>query len=508
MPDSDLSTDSSKNLESQSKPTTANTPNKPLRVFATDNQNGKNPQIDQLPEGVKNAASLGIIAKFVTPPQFEGRFTKNAKNDFTETPKGRASTAELVTRRFVRQAEARRLMPKHRVADCTRALVPTRDHVEVHGGARAHFRGLVTCGAVWCCPVCSARITEARRRELTEAVNNSGLYAVMVTATIKHDRFMRLDDSMRGLLDAWRRVQNGAPYQRQAERYGIRHTVKALENTTSRENGWHPHIHVLMLMDAPLGSDDLGLMQDWFKKRWLAMLAKQGHKASYEHGLNVVAGNDALALYVAKFGHEPAEPERYAAIEGQWTVAHELTKANLKAGRVDAKGIVHYTPFELLDLSSTGDDWARARWCEYVDATHGVQYLRWSRGAKAALGVDELTDEQLAATPDETRLFAELERREWFMILRANKRLKPYGLDIRALMLNCARELDLVAFDALIGAALAIAEELMQAYDAAIQAAIKAGRVVSLRDPDASHELDLDKSIMGRPVFRDRPKRE
>ena len=40
---------------------------------------------------------------------------------------------------------------------------------EKHG--TAHYSGLQTCGSVWSCPICAAKITERRRLEVQDAIN-------------------------------------------------------------------------------------------------------------------------------------------------------------------------------------------------------------------------------------------------------------------------------------------------------------------------------------------------
>ena len=54
----------------------------------------------------------------------------------------------------------------------------------------AHYRGLATCGSIWACPVCSAKIRNARALEIAEAAGNwhrAGNTVLMVTFTVPHD---------------------------------------------------------------------------------------------------------------------------------------------------------------------------------------------------------------------------------------------------------------------------------------------------------------------------------
>ena len=72
------------------------------------------------------------------------------------------------------QAVARDILPKTRTALCLRARIKGSEGVgvwkcEKHG--TAHYSGLQTCGSVWSCPICAAKITERRRLEVQDAIN-------------------------------------------------------------------------------------------------------------------------------------------------------------------------------------------------------------------------------------------------------------------------------------------------------------------------------------------------
>jgi hypothetical protein len=106
-------------------------------------------------------------------------------------------------------------------------------------------------------PVCSAKIHHRRAAELREALTPweaQGQAASLVTITVPHD----LTDRLSRLLDAeraaWKRVTQGATWQRLKRRLGIAGHIIALEFTWGDENGWHPHYHVLLVHDQDLGA--------------------------------------------------------------------------------------------------------------------------------------------------------------------------------------------------------------------------------------------------------------
>ena len=72
---------------------------------------------------------------------------------------------------------------------------------------KAHYGNLITCGSVWTCPVCSARISEQRRQELKLAMTNwrkqvGSVY--LLTLTNPH----YCGDNLKQLLEGQRRLLN------------------------------------------------------------------------------------------------------------------------------------------------------------------------------------------------------------------------------------------------------------------------------------------------------------
>ena len=95
--------------------------------------------------------------------------------------------------RFALQSMARAILPESRTAKCLRIRAFDSD-VQVwkskeHG--TASYAGLQTCGSVWTCPVCAAKIAERRRVELLEAMElhkAQGGAVYLLTLTTPHQR--------------------------------------------------------------------------------------------------------------------------------------------------------------------------------------------------------------------------------------------------------------------------------------------------------------------------------
>ena len=58
-----------------------------------------------------------------------------------------------------------------------------------------HYAGLATCGSIWACPVCSAKIRNTRAEEISAAAARwdlAGNSVYMITLTAPHDLGMKL----------------------------------------------------------------------------------------------------------------------------------------------------------------------------------------------------------------------------------------------------------------------------------------------------------------------------
>lgn len=262
-----------------------------------------------------------------------------------------------------------------RIAACGHvAHAETVELVADRAQSRAFFRGVVTCSSVWCCPVCSDRIAQERRAELNELLawsrDKTRRYAaVMVTLTARHGRADRLAD----LLERLKRAR-----QRWAQRRDYRELRSVIVGTvTSTEvtygaNGFHPHFHVVMLLDLP---EPLALVEvERLRAGWLASLdafGLTGNGAAFD-----VSGASRVGEYVAKFG-----------------AAEEMTLSGRKRGREGSQ-----TPWQLLALSRSAPGTvagrlAGFRWLEFAEAFRGRRQLVWSRGLAELAGIGLASDE-------------------------------------------------------------------------------------------------------------------
>jgi len=305
---------------------------------------------------------------------------------------------------------------------------------------RAHYGGLIVCGGVWVCPICSAKITERRRQEL-EGANDKGLSKFMVTYTLQHDRndeLCRLDhwekkkitrgkkkgkikdvkiergllpDLLAGIKD----MKATWGYKKLLERLHIAGSVTALEITISNVNGWHPHLHALMFSTLKQNEIKADEIRSELSALFVASMSKRGRYVHDQIGVNVKSGKEIKSEYLAKFGEADTK-------QSTWSLAAEITKSPVKSGRDDD----HFHPFELLDMYLSKNINAGRKFIEYAVAMKGKKQLHYTKGLKKLLGLDdvELSDQEVAEMEVDKSavMFAEIQPEEWTIILRHEKR--------------------------------------------------------------------------------------
>ncbi len=340
--------------------------------------------------------------------------------------------------RFARRRQLRKITSIRRVRNCGLPLSsesgPTVGVVNNPDGTRtAGFGGLATCGSVWACPQCAAKVATRRADELAtvmHTVDELGGSAFMWTGTMRHwagdrlglprddrrrigvleerladvhvaeangwdvdERQAEADavelDTLRGRRgcwdvagDAWAKVTSGAAWSKDQDACGGLLGWARVVETTDGTHGWHVHVHALLCFADDVSADLVaaGIGARMFS-RWQGELLRQGFDASEAHGWDlrkVQLGDGDLANYFTK-------------------IAHEVTGSHRKEGR-RAGG---RTPMQVLaDAVDTYEEGNLARWWEWEAASEGRRQLTWSTGRRslrrlAGFGT-EATDEEIA----------------------------------------------------------------------------------------------------------------
>jgi hypothetical protein len=260
------------------------------------------------------------------------------------------------------------------------------------GGRFGYVEGVVHCGSISSCPVCAAKIRNARTVIYSESAARwlaDGNSLLMVTLTFPHYAGMPL-------APMWDMVSKGASHLTSSQRWrdlrkeqfgGEIWYRRALEQTYGA-NGWHPHCHMLLYIRGNVGAKGLVAVNQHFRSEWVKWVTSKGYGLpSGSHGVKIdvcASGTDA-GSYIVKTqdGH---------------SVGAELTRGDLKSGKGS------WAPFDILRAYSRAEDQGeadeaealRVLWREFEEAAKGRRIITESRGLKTVLGEDEVTDQELA----------------------------------------------------------------------------------------------------------------
>lgn len=282
-------------------------------------------------------------------------------------------------------------------------------------GRRSGFSGLQSCGSVWACPCCSAKVLAKRQDEITRALAGwtaSGGRVVMLTLTMRHHDGQALGGLWDALSYAWGAVTSGRAWEDTQRTYGapverivtrgkrVGQTVVErrvgwvrVVETTHGENGWHVHVHAALMVPGDTTerqADDLGcaLFQPWrdalMRRGLAAPLARQG-------GLHAKLWDGASAVMGEYFTKNSYTSDASVA-------ALELARGDLKTARAG-----HRTPFRILgDVAAFGVVDDLMLWHDWERASKRRAQMTWSFGLRAQLlpAEQEQTDEQIAAAAD------------------------------------------------------------------------------------------------------------
>lgn len=356
------------------------------------------------------SASLGIYA--------------NTVNRETQKP---AKTGTSYRLHWKAQRAAQGLLREFRVSTCNRRR--KGEHVRLLrriGTSQAHFNGLETCGSVWHCPICSARITERRRIELQAAIDawvKRGGEVYLMTLTFPHDRADDLHQLERRQAAALKRFKNSKGYKSIMADAGRLGSIRALEITWGAWHGWHPHTHDLVFAERGALPKLQALRALWIDAVIAEGLAIRSQLNDLIEAAFDVQNGDYAAEYVAKFGFEPALKSKIEAGE-VWGAAREMTQGMVKGGTV--KRLKGKTPFTLLREYVEGNKQSGALFAEFGRAFKGKRQLFWSPKLRQVLGLgEEKTDDELATVEDLQPTFeqvAALDKTQWDLVISHDAR--------------------------------------------------------------------------------------
>lgn len=286
----------------------------------------------------------------------------------------------------------------------------------INNSGIAHYQGLASCGSIWACPVCSAKIRNARALEIADAAGNwhrAGGTVLMVTFTAPHDMGQPLAHLLKTISKSFSAVIAGRPWIRLKKQVPIAGTIRSVE-ITHGVNGWHPHLHVLLFIDGQADAAQLAALGIHVRSKWKSFINRAGYRPPSDlHGVKIDVCTSAAeaGLYIAKTqdGKSPG---------------NELARSDLKSGKAG-----HMTPFEILGtIADTGDLELLPVWIEYEKATKGHQAITWSKGLRQLLlETAERSDQEIVEEEVGGELAVEITTGAWRQVTRV------LGLEVQLL---------------------------------------------------------------------------
>jgi hypothetical protein len=238
------------------------------------------------------------------------------------------------------------------------------------------WHGVIQCRARVCPPCFVARrFRNAAEIEhvVTEREAETQKQSFLATFTVRHHAHDPVSLT-KGVRAAWRRMLQSRRWQTFREDFGLEWIVA--EEVTRGENGWHPHLHALLMPRKRIDPDDVWSQAYDFHAWWSRAVTKQlgkEHAPSREHGCDLRACDSAA--YLTKLGLELSDPsmvkgrspldlldhgeiERYLDLQLSRTRARDITWSRGLKGIRDAMP-EPAPPAELAAI--TGTEWGRIR---------------------------------------------------------------------------------------------------------------------------------------------------
>lgn len=298
----------------------------------------------------------------------------------------------------------------------TRGQVSVRVGVDSDGERQPSLTGLMHCSSVWACPVCSARINDHRSKVLAEALHrwdSQGGKVCMVTLTVRHDRHHSLASVWEAVSAAWTAATSGGTWVDAQDQFGavpvtrwktkqrdyVKYKVPVegyaipwwrVFEVTHGVNGWHVHVHALLLVGGDFTDTDAASLGSIMWKRWDGAAQRAGLPA----GQMLTDDGRPLGLDARVVKGDPSHVLGYYFSKA----VYELTGSRFKTGKVRGE---HRAPFGILaDLVRDGQAGKQlltpaqrrrllALWYEWEETSRGHLQMGRSRGLLELLGMTD-----------------------------------------------------------------------------------------------------------------------
>jgi hypothetical protein len=312
----------------------------------------------------------------------------------------------------------------HRTAKCMSTRMSYAPVELRKTGGKAYYTGVMKCGSVWSCPVCSTKIQLARAIEIKKAIDwayEQDKKCAMVTFTFPHYDFHTCSELLEKQARALRLFRCSGSWQRHKTTIGYVGMIRTLE-ITKGENGFHPHTHELWIIDknlqviaseackvstvARLGCPCLTC---YVKARWFECCLKVG-----------LIPKDKIEAALLRGADIKDRVSTSDYLQKTWGGEQEMAYSGRK------KGGKH--PFQLLEDYAAGNEKAGADFLEYSIATRDrrARQCFWSKGLKDKVGVKEKEDKEIVEEEEENQenLLHTFTYHEWEIVQKNSAQLE------------------------------------------------------------------------------------
>lgn len=330
----------------------------------------------------RDSASLGKDAKYVVSPNFDAK-----RVDSFRKYRLLAHAQKLLIEAEIKGRSGN--VHRTRLCHNVRAFQAESIAIRIPKDAsktNASLAGVQTCGSIWACPICAKRIATKRGREIAQIIDymqEAGNVAIMVSNTARHTANDSLKAFKSKFKAAHRMFVQSKRWRDLKTKFGIEHSIKAVEGTWGVENGWHYHQHSILFLNADKVKNSSATVFDvWViaaRRLWLECLEKCGLDGIGEIAFDVQAEHDVKETYLAKLGLETET----ANLDYELSSGHNKTSGGAKI-------------WQILQKSWEGDSLAGELYVEWVEAMSGDQWLTMSDGLKELCGVADMSDEDAA----------------------------------------------------------------------------------------------------------------
>jgi hypothetical protein len=229
-----------------------------------------------------------------------------------------------------------------------------------------------------------ARIQQAEDATKIHAVNlavrANGGAVYMVTLTLPHGRHDELEAVRRVVTLAYKHAHEGRAVIAMRSDFGVVGSVRRLEETNSPINGFHPHLHSLVMTKRPLSESEQQAMRAWYVHHFGDAVERLGRPRPEDWCIRI-SNAEADGSYLAKMGtmelagdltKKAKCPSCQRVMETVWDDrARRCAKCGTPTSRNRWQVAVDYHEHQ-----DPNDRWVLL---EFIRGSHGARRLTWSR---------------------------------------------------------------------------------------------------------------------------------